>query len=185
MTFGIYTNYTQQTFPMYGQPGFMAPVTFNSPSLFMAGGCIPPMVGGCYDTFGGMGMMGYGYDCCCGNGYGGYDDGGKLTGLEKGLLIGAGAAVGAGLIVRFAKPIGKFFSTVGKGIWSGLKWTGNMIAKGAKGVWNGMKWVGKKIGQGAKWLWNHTLGKLFNKKDKTETENTGNTAATKTTTETE
>ncbi len=176
MTFGIYTNYTQQTFPVYGQQVYMPPMAYNSPSLFMPGGCVPPMVGGCYDTFGGYGMMGYGYDCCCGGGYGGYDDGGKLTGMEKGLLIGAGAAVGVGLIVRFAKPIGKFFSTVGKG-----------IAKGAKAVWNGMKWVGKKIGQGAKWLWNHTLGKLFKKKDKTETEtnttNTTDTAQTKTETE--
>lgn len=180
MTFGIYTNYSMQGMPMYGQPGMM-PMNYGSPSLFMSGGCMPPMVGGCYDTFGGYGMMGGG--CCCDDGYGaygGYDDGGKLSGLEKGLLIGAGSAIGLGLIVKFAKPIGSFFSTVGKGIWSGLKWTGNMIGKGAKAAWNGIKWVGKKIGQGASWLWNNTLGRLFKKKDKTTVETT-NSASTQST----
>ncbi len=161
MTVQVFTNYSAPTMPMYGQPGYM-PMNYGYPSLFMSGGCMPPMVGGCYDTFGGMGYGG----CCCGDGYGygNYDDG-KLSGMEKGLLIGAASAVGVGLIVRFAKPIGQFFSTVGKGIWSGLKWTGNMIAKGAKAAWSGIKWVGKKIGQGASWLWNNTLGRLFKKKD--------------------
>ena len=54
MTVQVFTNYSAPTMPMYGQPGYM-PMNYGYPSLFMSGGCMPPMVGGCYDTFGGMG----------------------------------------------------------------------------------------------------------------------------------
>ena len=88
--------------------------------------------------------------------------------LDKALCLGAGLGLATGLIVRFAKPIGKALSAAGKAVWSGIKWTGKAIGKAAGYAWQGIKWTGKKIGQGATWLWNNTLGRLFKKKSKTE-----------------
>ena len=177
--FGMYTSRN----PLLPQQGYAqgynqglynsAPLNYTQPSLFMQPTTYMPMqptympMQPGFDTFG-MGMMPmFGGGCC--HGHCGCDDG-SLDGFEKGLLIGAGAAVGVGLIVKFAKPIGNFFGTVGKGLWSGIKWTGSMIGKGASAAWKGIKWAGGKIAQGAKWLWDNTLGKLFKKKDKTTTE---------------
>ena len=157
--FGMYTSQnpfiTQQGYAQGYNQGLYnsAPLNYTPPSLFMNPTYMPmqqsymPMYTG-FDTFGMMPMYGggCGHCHCAGN-----DDGG-LGGFGKGLLIGAGAAVGVGLIVRYAKPIGNFFATVGKSLWSGIQW------------------VGGKIADGAKWLWNNTLGKLFKKKSKAKTE---------------
>jgi len=170
--FGMYT--TQNQLPLYAQQGYVQGYnqglmnssqmpTYTNPSLFMNTGYMQPMVGGCFDTFGGMPMIGGYGNCCCDCGS---DD--SMSGFGKGLLIGGGIALGVGLIIKFAKPIGNFLGTVGKGLWSGIKWAGGMIGKGAKAAWNGIKWAGGKIAQGAKWVWEHTLGKLFKKKAKAE-----------------
>ena len=86
--------------------------------------------------------------------------------LGRALLIGAGFGLATGLVVKFAKPIGKALTAAGKAVWSGIKWTGKAIGKAASYAWQGIKWAGKKIGQGAAWLWNNTLGRLFKKKNK-------------------
>ena len=75
--------------------------------------------------------------------------------LDRALLIGAGFGLATGLVVKFAKSIGKALTAAGKAVWSGIKWTG------------------KKVGQAATWLWNNTLGRLFKKKNKSTTEADG------------
>ncbi len=103
--------------------------------------------------------------------------GGSDKGFGKALLWGSVAGIGAGLIIGFAKPIGKAFCWLGRGIGKAAKWTWNSvlkpagkgIAKAASWLWNkALKPAGQAIGKAAKWVWNGITG-IFKKKDKAET----------------
>ncbi len=97
---------------------------YGYPSLFMT-----PNMGCGYPMMGGYGMEGCHHNCG-----GGGDDG-----FGKAMLWSSVAGIATGLVIVFAKPIGKFFGMVGKGIWTGMKAAGKAIGKAATWCWNGMK----------------------------------------------
>ena len=70
-----------------------------------------------------MGIFDFGHNRCCHNHSCSYD-----SGLEKALGWGLLGGAGLGLVIAFAKPIGKALSAAGKGIASAAKW-----------CWNGIK----------------------------------------------
>ena len=111
----------------------------------------------------GSGM--YTMNSCFGFGYGGFGGGlGMGLGFAAGLaLVPAMPAIFKGIgkactwIGNTAAPFlwNNFFKPVGLGIWSGMKFVGNTVAKGAKAV-----------AKGTSNLWN----KIFHKKSKVKAE---------------
>lgn len=81
-----------------------------------------------------MGIFDFGHNRCCHNHSCSYD-----SGLEKALGWGLLGGAGLGLVIAFAKPIGKALSAAGKGIASAAKWCWNGITKAASWCWNGIK----------------------------------------------
>lgn len=92
---------------------------------------------GCCRGFGGFtpGCFGFGFNPMCGNPYA--------------FSAGAGLGFAAGVALTPLLP------SVFKGIGQGCSWLWNKaIVPAAKGVWEGVKWVGNGIAKGAKWVWN-------------------------------
>ena len=86
--------------------------------------------------------------CCCGPGmFMNSCFGFGFGGIEAGLGFGLGCAAGASLV-----PL---MPTILNGVWSGMKWVGKTVAKGACAV-----------ARGVSNLWNS----IFHKKSKTKTE---------------
>ena len=86
--------------------------------------------------------------CCCGSGmYMNSCFGYGFGGIGSGLGFGLGYAAGVSLIPLMPNII--------NGVWSGMKWVGNTVAKGACAV-----------AKGVKNLWNN----IFHKKSKTKSE---------------
>ena len=98
-------------------------------SYFAQGDCFA--LGGCSPSVFGCGFGGCGMD---------------------NMMMSAGIGLGYGLGSLF----GKFLPTIGKAVWSGIKWVGN-------GIWSGLKWIGNGIWSGLKGAWNG-IKSIFKKK---------------------
>lgn len=122
------------------------------------------------------------FGCCCGGGmytmnscFGfGFNGIGGFGGLGGGLGFGLGYAAGMALLTpQVLKSIGSGLSWFGtKVIAPAATFMWNSVLKPAGiGIWNGMKWVGNTVAKGAKAvakgvsnLWNN----IFHKKSKTK-----------------